>query len=122
VDVIASAGGPKPTIFICYASVTGNTQSYINSVAQVLSGCCSLQVVVQDLEEFEGDSWSEAMAAAALIVVATSTYGPGAPPGTAAKFISWLQNGSGEAQDTFEGGWQEGFQTQSGPDLFHVLE
>jgi sulfite reductase alpha subunit-like flavoprotein len=109
VDVIASAGGPKPTIFICYASVTDNTQSYINSVAQVLLGCCSLQVVEQDLEEFEGDSWSEAMAAAALIVVATSTYGPGAPPGTAAKFISWLQNGSGEAQDTFEGGWQQGF-------------
>jgi hypothetical protein len=63
-------------------------------------------VVVQDMEEFEGDSWSEAMAAAALIVVATSTYGPGAPLGTAAKFLSWLQNGSGEAQDTFKGAWQ----------------
>jgi hypothetical protein len=54
VDVIVSAGGPKPTIFICYASVTGNTQSYINSVAQVLSGCCSLQVVAQDLRGTAG--------------------------------------------------------------------
>jgi sulfite reductase alpha subunit-like flavoprotein len=90
VNLVATAGGAKPTIFICYATVTGNTQAYINSVAQVLSGCSGLHVVVQDMEEFEGDSWAEAVAAAALIVVATSTYGPGAPPGTAAKFLSWL--------------------------------
>jgi hypothetical protein len=55
------------------------------------------------MEDFEPDSWSAAVAAATLVVVMSSTYGPGAPPGTANKFIAWTQNGNGEAKDAFEG-------------------
>jgi len=36
-------------------------------------------------------------------VIMTSTYGPGAPPGTAAKFLAWLQTPNSEAKSVFEG-------------------
>lgn len=49
------------------------------------------------MEDFESDSWAAAIEAAELVVLLSSTYGPGAPPGTATKFLTWLQHAGDEA-------------------------
>ena len=65
----------------------------------------SLQVTQLNMEDFEPDSWAATITAATFVVVMSSTYGPGSPPGTASKFIAWAQNNNGEAKDAFEGAW-----------------
>ncbi|KAG2438015.1 hypothetical protein HXX76_005629 [Chlamydomonas incerta] len=101
----AEAGDSKlARVFIAYASVTGTTAKYAQSIAGVLSG--PLSVKVMDMEDFEPDSWREHIKAATLVVLALSTYGPGAPPSTAGKFMAWLQKGlaiGGEAHEALHG-------------------
>jgi len=48
------------------------------------------QILLLNCEDFESDSWSPALASAAAVLLMSSTYGPGAPPASAAKFIAWL--------------------------------
>lgn len=42
------------------------------------------------MEDFEVDS-TGALSAADLVLLMTSTYGHGAPPGSATKFLAWLK-------------------------------
>jgi sulfite reductase alpha subunit-like flavoprotein len=51
----------------------------------------TLQVQLVNLEDFEVDSTGAALGAADLVLLMTSTYGPGAPPGSANKFLAWLK-------------------------------
>ncbi len=60
------------------------------------------------MEEFEPESWAATIGSAQAVLVLTSTYGPGAPPGTAAKFVAWLQSGGDDVKDVFEGGLMKG--------------
>ncbi|KAG2495440.1 hypothetical protein HYH03_006386 [Edaphochlamys debaryana] len=84
-------GSARPRVLIAYASVTGTTAKYAAAVAQVLSG--PLAVTLLNMEDFEPDGWSEALARSQLVVLMLSTYGPGAPPSTAGKFLAWMQKG-----------------------------
>ncbi|KAG2450636.1 hypothetical protein HYH02_004476 [Chlamydomonas schloesseri] len=108
VDGVAAAAGEEPSklgrVFIAYASVTGTTAKYAQKLAGVLSG--PLSVTALDMEDFEPDSWSEHIRGAKLVVLALSTYGPGAAPSTAGKFMAWLQKGlaiGGEAHEALHG-------------------
>ncbi len=51
----------------------------------------------------DSDYWSDAICTARCVILMSSTYGPGAPPSSANKFISWLQAGDGEAEEVFSG-------------------
>jgi sulfite reductase alpha subunit-like flavoprotein len=99
-------GAGSAKVVILYASVTGNTEEYAVALANTLKGC--LPATVMNMEDFESDSWAGAIADAALVVIATSTYGPGAPPRAAAKFVQWLQGGGAgggdDARECFKGG------------------
>ncbi|KAI3435713.1 hypothetical protein D9Q98_001771 [Chlorella vulgaris] len=90
-------GAGSAKVVILYASVTGNTEEYAVALANTLKGC--LPATVMNMEDFESDSWAGAIADAALVVIATSTYGPGAPPRAAAKFVQWLQGGGAGGGD-----------------------
>jgi hypothetical protein len=45
------------------------------------------------MEDFEPTSWSKALSGSQLVLLLTSTYGPGACPASAAKFMTWLKKG-----------------------------
>ncbi|KAG2495439.1 hypothetical protein HYH03_006385 [Edaphochlamys debaryana] len=90
-DGTTAVSSARPRIVIAYASVTGTTAKYAAAVAQVLSG--PLAVTLLNMEDFEPDGWSEALARSQLVVLMLSTYGPGAPPSTAGKFLAWMQKG-----------------------------
>ena len=61
------------------------------------------QVTVLNMEDFEADAWAGPLAESTLVAVLSSTYGPGAPPRTAAKFVAWLQRNGEDVKDTFKG-------------------
>eukprot|EP00775_Hariotina_reticulata_P010070 gene10070-10225_t len=113
----AEACHPKPRVVIAYATVSGTTEEYARAVAKALQASNMLegpwgrgrtgtrgmvgwgmdlevlgQLEVQQLncEDVEGDAWPAALGPAAAVLLMSSTYGPGAPPASAAKFITWL--------------------------------
>lgn len=59
--------------------------------------CTCLQVHLLNLEDFDADTWAEQLGAARVVVLLSSTYGAGACPATAVKFMSWLKNGNSGA-------------------------
>lgn len=103
VELTASAAGSMPVVALIYASVTGNTQQYAENVATLLSQTGALSVNILNTEEFDADSWMVLISRAKCVVLMSSTYGPGAPPSSANKFITWLQSGSGEAEEVLKG-------------------
>ncbi|KXZ51520.1 hypothetical protein GPECTOR_12g483 [Gonium pectorale] len=89
--LVGSAAAAQDRVFVAYASVTGTTAKYAEAVARVLNG--PFAVSLNNMEEFEPDSWSERISTSRFMLLMTSTYGPGAPPSTANKFVAWLQKG-----------------------------
>lgn len=94
-------------VVLIYATVTGTTQQFALKAASVLGE--GADVTVLNVEDFEPDAWGKAISESKAVVVMLSTYGPGAPPGTASKFIAWLQSSNGEAKDALKGEGLGGF-------------
>ena len=74
----------RPPLVIAYATVTGTTRNYALRLANLLSS--SFAVELMNVEEYS----SEALKRAAAVVQLTSTYGSGAPPTTARKWLTYL--------------------------------
>lgn len=57
------------------------------------SCCClwCLQVDLLNMEDFEAEHWTSLLGDAQLVLLLTSTHGPGACPASANKFLSWLK-------------------------------
>ncbi|KAL4440247.1 hypothetical protein ABPG75_003248 [Micractinium tetrahymenae] len=130
IAVTASAGpAPAAKLVLAYASVTGNTEEFAHKVAGVLGKGGALAVSVLNMEEFDSEAWGAHLADADAVLVLSSTYGPGAPPRAAAKFVAWLQAGGDEAVECFKGKPTAvlGFGSSSYPrfcaaaDLLHAL-
>ena len=79
-----SAHRLRAPLVIAYATVTGTTRNYAQRLAKLLSA--SFAVELMNVEEFS----CEPLKRAAAVVQLTSTYGSGAPPTTARKWLTYL--------------------------------
>ena len=74
----------RPPLVIAFATVTGNTRNYALRLANLLAS--SFAGELMNVEEYS----SESLKRAAAVVQLTSTYGSGAPPTAARKWLTYL--------------------------------
>lgn len=56
-----------------------------------------------NVEDFDSDAWGEHIAAASIVLMLSSTHGPGDPPRSAAKYLDWLGHSDSKAREVFTG-------------------
>lgn len=74
----------RPALVVAYATVSGNTRNYAVRLATLLSAAFAVELM--NVEEYS----TAALKSAAVVVQLTSTYGSGAPPTTARKWLTYL--------------------------------
>ena len=81
----------RPNIVIVFATVTGTTRDYAFRLANLLSAAFAVEVM--NAEEYATAPLTDA----AVVLQLTSTYGSGAPPTTARKWLKFVTSAEGKS-------------------------
>ena len=76
----------RPALTIVYATVTGTTRGYAQRLAKMLSSACAVEIMSAE------DYAPASLARTTVVVQMTSTYGSGAPPTSARKWLAYLSS------------------------------